>query len=461
MNIDGQQRAIDAACDGINLFVCGRAGTGKSFVLRKIRDLLVDAGSTVVTLAPTGIAAFNVEGTTIHSFFRFPLGAITDDDIATAVWNPRNRRNIDIMRSLDTLIVDEVSMVRVDVMDAIDLTLRQIRGEPGIPFGGVQVLMFGDPFQLPPVVVESQVSMYLKKKYGDALFFCAPTFSSTLRRVELTEVVRQKDPEFAGILNRVREGIQNRDDLQRLNAHVRRREAGDVTLTTTKARAHSINEAELIGLPLAHETKAFPATMVNMTERDAPVEVMLRICPGARVMILKNDPQQHVHNGTIGTVLRISEEEIEDGEGDVVLEDVVYVEPDGRHGDEVKIIRARWEKMEYETRGGKLQRKVVGWIRQFPLRLAWAMTIHKCQGLTMDRVHLDLNTGAFEVGQTYVALSRATSLDGLSLERPVLTQDIMTNDAVHWYAERFPAIEVASKADTSAMLELALGKKGP
>jgi ATP-dependent DNA helicase PIF1 len=405
-----------------HLFVTGRAGTGKSTLLRCLRDLVADE---MVVVAPTGLAAVNVGGQTIHSFFGFPPRLIRQDDI-------RRSRNGRVMRRLKFLVIDEVSMVRSDIMWAIDQSLRVNRGRPREPFGGVRLAMFGDLHQLPPVIDEAEVAAHLETEHGGPFFFSLATLREGVGTalIELTHVFRQKDESLIRVLNRVRDGEADEDDLAILNERVhpiRTLAEGEpyVILTPTNAAARRINMAYLAALPnTAHEFQA--AVTGDFNESAQPTDTSLVLKTGAKVMLLRNDSDRRWVNGTIARVARIEE--------DRVWVDIA--------GIEYEIERVAWESRRYAF--DKTQEKIVetiaGTFRQFPLRLAWALTIHKSQGLTLDKVYIDLGRGTFAHGQAYVALSRCRTMEGLAFARPLRPSDILFDRAAMGYRQAFDTL---------------------
>lgn len=405
-----------------NLFVTGRAGTGKSTLLKSLRDA---AGDKMVVLAPTGLAAINVGGQTIHSFFGFPPRLIQSSDI-------RRSRNGRLMRKLDYLVIDEVSMVRSDLMWGIDQSLRLNRGRPREPFGGVRVLMFGDLHQLPPIVQENEVAAHLEDAHGGPFFFSVGSLREGVGtyRLELQEVFRQRDNALIGVLNTIREGQATEDDLALLNARVhpiRTLSEGEpyVILTPTNAAARRINTAYLNALP--GNMHAFNAGITGeFTANVQPADQCLELKPGAKVMLLRNDPDKRWVNGSVARISRLAEKQ-------------VWIEIKGR---EYEVEPVSWEhrRYAYDQSAEKIVETVAGTFKQFPLRLAWALTIHKAQGLTLDQVYVDLGRGTFAHGQSYVALSRCRSLDGLALARALTPQDIRFDPLAMGYRDAFPAI---------------------
>jgi ATP-dependent exoDNAse (exonuclease V) alpha subunit len=402
-----------------NLFVTGRAGTGKSTLLRALRDMLTDE---TVVLAPTGLAAVNVGGQTIHSFFGFPPRLVRPEDI-------KRSRNGRIMRRLGTLIIDEVSMVRSDLMWAIDQALRINRGRPREPFGGVRLLMFGDLHQLPPVVQEAEVAEHLEFTHGGPFFFNVSSLrdGAGTALLELKQVFRQSDEDLLRVLDRIREGDTDVEDLTVLNERarpIRTLQEGDpyVILTPTNAAAHRINLAFLDALPAAAHSYTAGVTG-DFSETAHPTDAVLTLKPGAKVILLRNDSERRWVNGTIARVARLETSR-------------VWVTVDGR---EHEIEPVAWEnrRYAYDQTEQKIVESVIGSFKQYPLRLAWALTIHKSQGLTLDKVYIDLGRGTFAHGQTYVALSRCRTLEGLTLARPLRPTDILFDKAALGYRDVF------------------------
>jgi ATP-dependent exoDNAse (exonuclease V) alpha subunit len=413
------RQAVDfARADEGHLFVTGRAGTGKSTLLRGLRDNL-DQESVV--LAPTGLAAVNVGGQTIHSFFGFPPRLIRSDDI-------RRSRNGRLMRKLKVIIIDEVSMVRSDLMWAIDQSLRVNRGRPREAFGGVRLILFGDLHQLPPVV-QGEVAEHLESEFGGPFFFQVPSLQegAGVSLLELEQVFRQSDETFLTVLNRIRDGDVTEEDLEALNERthpIRTMGEGDpyVILTPTNAAAQRINMAYLNALPSAE--RVYEAGITGeYSEAAHPTDAALLLKAGAKVILLRNDPDKRWVNGSIARISRLEDKR-------------VWIELDGK---EYEIEQVSWEARRYafDQAAEKIVENVTGTFRQFPLRLAWALTIHKSQGLTLDRVYIDLGRGTFAHGQAYVALSRCRSLEGLALARPLRPSDILFDRSAMGYRDKF------------------------
>jgi len=405
-----------------HLFVTGRAGTGKSTLLKAMRELIAEE---MVVLAPTGLAAVNVGGQTIHSFFGMPPRLIRPEDI-------RRSRNGRVMRALKLAVIDEVSMVRSDLMWAIDQSLRVNRGRPREAFGGVRLVLFGDLHQLPPVVQEAEVGTHLEDAYGGPFFFSVPALreGAGTSLIELSQVFRQSDEALIGVLNRVRDGDVAEEDLTLLNERVhpiRTLSEGEpyVILTPTNAAAARINMAYLDALPGA--ARIYEAGVTGeFNGAAAPTEARLVLKPGAKVMLLRNDPDRRWVNGTIARVSRAEEKRV-----------LVEVK-----GVEHEVEPASWEnrRYAYDQAEQKIIESVAGTFKQYPLRLAWALTIHKSQGLTLDKVYIDLGRGTFAHGQAYVALSRCRTLEGLALARPLKPRDVLFDRAAMGYRDLFPRL---------------------
>ena len=406
-----------------HLFVTGRAGTGKSTLLRTLRDLVTDE---IVIVAPTGLAAVNVGGQTIHSFFGLPPRLVRPDDI-------RRSRNGRIMRKIKHLVIDEVSMVRSDLMWAIDQSLRINRGQPREPFGGVRLMMFGDLHQLPPVVQEHEVAEHLEATYGGPFFFSVPALmeGDGTSLLELNQVFRQSEGPLLDVLNKVREGSVDEDDLAVLNERVRPIRTlaeGDayVILTPTNAAAQRINLAYLDALKGTPRTYTAGVTG-EFNPGAQPTDPALTLKVGAKVIMLRNDADRRWVNGSIARISRLDDKR-------------VFIELGGK---EYEVEPASWEnrRYAYDQAAQKIVETVAGTFTQFPVRLAWAMTIHKAQGMTLDNVYLDLGRGTFAHGQAYVALSRCRTLEGLTLARPLEPRHIIFDRAAMGYRNVFHRLD--------------------
>lgn len=393
-----------------HIFVTGRAGTGKSTLLE---HLAWNTSKQLVICAPTGVAALNVGGQTIHSLFRLPIGVIADHEIEQSAELKK------LLNAIDTLVVDEVSMVNADLLDAMDRSLRQARQKPNEPFGGVQLVLFGDPFQLAPVPGDGDERAYFTDHYRSMWFFDAKVWQEAdLVIYELGTIHRQHELEFKQLLNAVRYGMVTAEMAGRLNS-VGARPAPDdgaITLATTNATVNRINAAALARLP-GRALTAVADVNGDFGGRAFPADEKLELKLGAQVMFLRNDAggEGRWVNGTIGEVVKIS--------------DTVIVEIDG---EDHEVQPATWERYRYSYSPvtKQLTKDVVAEFTQFPLRLAWAVTIHKSQGKSYDRAVVDLGQRSFAPGQTYVALSRITELDGLYLSRPLRPSDIIVDENV-------------------------------
>jgi ATP-dependent exoDNAse (exonuclease V) alpha subunit len=435
-----------------HVFITGRAGTGKSTLLQ---HFAWNTQKQIAICAPTGVAALNVEGQTIHSLFRLPIGLIAESEIEQS---DATRR---ILNAIQTLVIDEISMVNADLMDAIDRSLRQARGKRGLPFGGVQVVMFGDPYQLAPVPPRGDELRYIQDHYRSFWFFDAKVWTgrladgggmldlgshgARLHVHELVHIHRQSDDGFKAMLNAVRYGRVTKEIADVLNAQGARKppepEPGEVpviTLATRNDIVNSINSRHLAALPGREQTAHAEVNGdFGRGTSNYPADAELKLKVGAQVMFLRNDvnmqgePPRWV-NGSIGTVTRI-------------LGGTVRVDIDG---DEFDVEPAVWERLRYAYNPGTktLSREVVAEFTQFPLRLAWAVTIHKSQGKTYDQAVIDLGSGAFAPGQTYVALSRLTALDGLYLTRPLRPSDIRVDEDVRRFMREAWEARQAEKA---------------
>lgn len=403
-----------------SIFITGRAGTGKSTLLR---FLLGNIAGKAVVLAPTGLAAVAVNGQTIHSFFKFPPRIILPETI-------RVSRQAALYRTLDTIIIDEISMVRADLMNGIDHFLRVNRNIDE-PFGGVRVILIGDIHQLPPVVSDAEIRRYLDHTYGGVFFFHAPVFKETqFRYLELSQKFRQRDIQFCNALDAIAEGSCSSEHLALLSRNIAEldqlpEKEQFVILAPHNQTVFDFNMRCLATLP-SPEWVFIAEVQGQFEESSFPTDHTLRLKPGAKIILLRNDPSKRWVNGTIGTVSRLADDKV-----------WLLI-----NGSEHELQRESWEKIKYEFdhEKKKIVQTVVGSFKQFPVRLAWALTIHKSQGMTLERVYLDLARGAFAHGQTYVALSRCRSLDGLALGRHLRPDDIIFDLAALGYREIFQPV---------------------
>ncbi|MEO0787764.1 MAG: AAA family ATPase [Bacteroidota bacterium] len=410
--------ALDRMEDGASLFITGRAGTGKSTLLRLFQQT---TSRRVVVLAPTGVAALNVKGQTIHSFFGFPPRLIQAKDVRI------NRRYQRLYERIDTLVIDEISMVRADVLDAIDKSLRLHRGIPR-PFGGVQLILFGDLFQLPPVVSSQAEKLYFKEYYPSAYFFAAHALDEIdLEMIELEQVYRQTNKRFLRLLESIRMASADEEDLAELN----QRFMPDfdpsglsyLTLAARNATVMGINQRELAANP--NPAQIYLAEVKgNFPDKLYPAPAVLNLKVGAQVMAIRNDSERRFVNGSIGMVTACDKDE------------ATVVFGQGEQMQEVKIGLEEWEILKYQLKEddpSQITTEAVGTFKQLPLKLAWAVTIHKAQGKTFDRVIIDMGRGAFEHGQTYVALSRCRTLEGIILSKKLSFRDLLVDEQVVEY----------------------------
>jgi ATP-dependent exoDNAse (exonuclease V) alpha subunit len=392
------------------IFVSGKAGTGKSTLIRYLRFVLEK--KNVVVLAPTGVAALQVEGATLHSFFKLPPRIAVDGDI-------KELRDRSLYRATDLIIIDEISMVRADMIDAIDLFLRLNGKDKNAPFGGSKLLLIGDLFQLPPVVNRSEEEVLDHLSYRSPFFFSAKCLANVdLVPIELTKMYRQKDKQFTKLLNAIRVAEDIEESLAKINTSCvlsAEERPTLIALCSTNAKADEINDRELAALRTAPEI--FIGAVTGNFRRDnhslpAPMNLVLKV--GAQVMFTKNDEGKRWVNATLGRVVGMSQSELK-------------VQIQGEDDDSVvEVKRAIWKNYKYvlEESSGRIVAEEIGTYLQFPLTLAWAVTIHKAQGKTLPKVTVDLGNGAFASGQVYVALSRCRSLSDIRLARPIRAKDV-------------------------------------
>ncbi len=402
---------IDAKAQVV--FVTGRAGTGKSTFIQFLRTKYE---GTCAVVAPTGVAALNAGGVTIHSFFRFPPRVVNPEDV---------ERMMDsrLYKALKVLVIDEVSMVRADVLDAIDRFLRLNGRAPDLPFGGIQVVLVGDLAQLPPVVSTEEESALFSRRYRSPFFFSAESLSgSIMAPIELSRVFRQTDQDFIDLLSQVRLGDANEHVLHVLNSRVGQPlpSPAPVILTPTNAAADRINLEGLRTLP--GEEHLFIGAIegcFRLEDKKLPAPLHLKLKADARVMFTKNDGDKLWVNGTLGVVRDFSPGKIS-------------VEIDERGRGVVDVCPVSWDqyRYRYDKEEERVNADVVGSYTQFPLQPAWGITVHKSQGKTLPAVHVDLGRGAFAPGQTYVALSRARSLNTIWLKRPIRREDVICDERI-------------------------------
>lgn len=425
-----------------SLFLTGKAGTGKSTFMRHIAATIKKKH---IILAPTGIAAINAGGSTLHSFFKLPFHPLLPTDKRYSARNIRdtlkyNGEKTKLLREVELIIIDEISMVRADIIDFIDKVLRIYNRNMREPFGGKQLLLVGDIYQLEPVIKEDERQL-LRPFYPSCFFFDAHVFREMqLIAVELKKVYRQRDAQFISLLDHIRTSQVSDTDLHLLNARVNAEigtEEGRLSITLSGRRdtVDYINEKQLNTLPdqptifYGHIEGEFP-------ESSLPTPIELEVKTGAQVLFIKNDKERRWVNGTLGTIIGFGDEE--DG--------IIYVRTeDGRDFD---VEREIWSNVRYtfNEKEQKIEEEEIGSYQQFPLRLAWAITVHKSQGLTFNNVKIDFTGGVFAGGQTYVALSRCTSLQGISLQEPIRRENIFVRTEVTNFARNYNNLNVINSA---------------
>lgn len=403
-----------------SFFLTGKAGSGKTTFLRCIQK---EIDKNFIVLAPTGVAAILAGGQTIHSFFGFPLEPLPIGSVGTI-----NQERYNIIKNVDTIIIDEVSMVRCDIIDAIDATLRDCLRSTA-PFGGKQMVFVGDLFQLEPVLVGKTEKAIISDHYhtDKPFFFKAKVFNRMrMPKIEFKKIFRQNDTAFLNILNNIRNGVVNYNDLKTLNQRTTVSTSKDdmvITLCSINKRADKINTERLIAIKEPAYTFEGKVEK-DFDEKKMPVSKDLTLKKGTQVMFCRNDQMHRWANGTLGKVTNIDD-------------DNIYVTLEG--GKEYKIERVTWEatSYEYDYDKKKVEKTITGTFTQYPLKLAWAITIHKSQGMTFEKMILDLGNGIFSDGQLYVALSRVKSIDGLFLTHPILPSYIRGSKEVLLYAEHY------------------------
>ncbi|MBA3813126.1 MAG: AAA family ATPase [Alphaproteobacteria bacterium] len=425
-----------------NLFITGKAGTGKSTLLTYFRR---HTKKKAVVLAPTGVAAINVQGQTIHSFFKFKH-SVTLGSIRRL---KESKTKKSIYKQLDMLIIDEISMVRADLLDCVDKFLRMNGKNPTLPFGGVQMIFIGDLYQLPPVVTSQEKEIF-QTQYKSPYFFSAQFFNEyEMTFIELDKIFRQQDDRFIHFLNAIRNETMTAADMHLLNQRVRPDFKAEeyVCLTPKNSTADEINAAQLAALkgkPFVTEARIEG----TFGKEYYPTRQTLKFKVGARIMMVNNDSEGSWVNGTMGKILGVEKGDV----GNVIL---VRLED----GAEVEVRPYKWEINRFFLESDVIKTEVIGSFTQYPLTLAWALTIHKSQGKTFQKVMLDIGSGAFMSGQVYVALSRCTSLEGLILQKPIYPRHIWSDQEVVTFIGSLkphaPTMQLSTE-DKVALIKLSL-----
>ena len=426
---------------GRSVFITGRAGTGKSTLLSYFRN---STAKTIAVLAPTGVAALNVKGQTIHSFFGFRTN-ITLERVRRIHYSDEDDN---IYKKLDAIVIDEISMVRADLLDCVDKFLRLNGPNRRRPFGGIQVIFFGDLYQLPPVVTGTEKAV-LKELYETPYFYSASVFTSLdMEFIELEKVYRQHEGQFLDLLNSIRNNTVSEEGLELLNQRYLPRfepppDDFYIYMTTTNKLAREINNQRLEELKGSAST--FTARIEGeFDDKSMPTAAVLQVKVGAQIMMVNNDSDGRWVNGSIGKITGMA---VDENEETVIIAELT-------DGTEVEISPYTWEIYKFYVEEGLLQSETVGKFRQYPLMLAWAVTIHKSQGKTFDRVIIDIGRGTFSFGQAYVALSRCTTLEGIVLKKPILKKHIWTDYRVVKFLTKYQYTKAEQSFSVDGKVEL-------
>ena len=418
---DQFKKALECMESHQNVFITGKAGTGKSTLLRYFKE---HTKKNIVVLSPTGVAAVNIGGQTIHSFFKFAPHTTLD-----TVYRHKGNPSESIYKKMDTLVIDEISMVRADLLDCVDKFMRLNGRNGSLPFGGVQLIFFGDLYQLPPVVRREEQYIF-ETYYKSPYFFSSHALKKTkFEIIELDKIYRQSDPKFIDLLNAIRNNQCTREDLEMLNSRLDQNfrlkpDSDYICLTPRNDTASYINETMLQKLP--SQSHVFNAEIKGKFSKDYhPVPETLEFKEGARVLMANNDTNGRWKNGSMGAILEICTSKAGASK--------IHVQLD--NGESHWVTPYTWEVSKFVLEDNRIQANIMGKFKQFPMILAWAMTIHKSQGKTFDRVVLDLKHGAFSPGQVYVALSRCTSLEGIILTHPITPENVWVDATVKEFME--------------------------
>lgn len=430
------------------IWISGRAGTGKSTFLHYLKTEI--RPKNAVYLAPTGVAALTIGGQTIHSFFWINPG--DEVHMETRLDADREGRLYPLLEKVETIVIDEISMVRADLLDEMDRRMRRAKGEARLPFGGARLVLFGDPYQLPPVEPDpdSHAGVLFNGRYKSPFFFSSQvlrTKARKIRRVEFTRVFRQNEEEFLATLDRCRSGLVTDADLDLLQSRVlpegKKPPADHLVLTGKKSEVQRLNRYRLEALPgpsRSYRSEASGRFATELDDEELPVPREIELKVGARVLLTVNDPEHRWFNGSLATVVAL-------GGGAVTLRD---------DKGEFEVPPHVWKKVRFVLRGDRLDEETTDTYSQLPLVLGWAVTIHRAQGRTLEKVFVDLSQGAFAAGQAYVAISRVTRLEGLLLRTRPRVRDFFVHEKVSAFLDfigEAPATTGGAAAEGPALAE--------